>query len=251
VSLNATLDNLSNVTAPAPADGNFLKYVSASSAWIPAAIPTINALDDIGDVSASAPVDDSPLVWSSSASAWVANSEELTLGEPGTTDFLTINATSGLQNSTSTGEVFSVGPTGLVATDGTGGPFVNLNANNVTFSNGSDSFMIDPYWGTSGQVLAFTPGFGSGGTWGPTTPTLDFLSDVSASAPSDGEFLKYVSASAAWVPAAVPTINALDDVGDVSAPSPTTGEVLLWNGTAWVDSNVVRDNLIKFYMEVI
>lgn len=122
VSLNATLDNLSDVSASAPTDGNFLKYVSASSSWVPAAIPTINALDDIGN--------------------------------------------------------------------------------------------------------------------------------VNAPSPTDGYFLKYVSASAAWVPAAVPTINALDDIGNVTAPSPITGEVLLWNGTAWVDSNVVRDNLIRFYMEV-
>jgi hypothetical protein len=115
--------------------------------------------------------------------------------------------------------------------------------------------------------------------------TLDNLSDVSASAPTDGHFLKYVSASSAWVAASVPTINALDDIGNVSAsapssgqflkwngtawvadsiptinalddignvtaPSPTTGEVLMWNGTAWVDSNIVRDNLVRFYMEV-
>jgi len=45
-------------------------------------------------------------------------------------------------------------------------------------------------------------------------------------------------------------VTALDDLSDVTAPSPTTGEVLLWNGTAWVDSNVVRDNLVRFYMEV-
>jgi hypothetical protein len=123
ISLGVTaLDDLSDVTAPSPTDGNFLKYVSASSVWIPASVPTINALDDIGN--------------------------------------------------------------------------------------------------------------------------------VNAPSPTDGQFLKYVSASAAWVAAAVPTINTLDDIGNVTAPSPTTGEVLLWNGTAWVDSNVVRDNLVRFYMEV-
>jgi len=36
VSLNATLDNLSDVTAPSPTDGQVLKYVSASSAWVAA-----------------------------------------------------------------------------------------------------------------------------------------------------------------------------------------------------------------------
>lgn len=138
---------------------------------------------------------------------------------------------------------------------------------------------------TSGQFLKW-----NGTNWVPDSVpiinALDDIGNVNATSPSDGEFLKYVSASTAWVPAAIPTINALDDIGNVSAPtpssgqflkwngtawvadsiptinalddignvtspSPTTGEVLLWNGTAWVDSNVVRDNLIKFYMEVI
>ena len=181
MSLNATLDNLSNVTAPSPTDGHFLKYVSASTAWIPASIPTINALDDIGNVSASAPVDNSPLTWSTSASAWVANSQSLTLGEPGTTDYLTISP-SGISSTTSAGENFTVSPSSVIATNGTGGPYFNLNVNNVTFSNGTDQFMIDPYWGTSGQVLAFTPGGGSGGTWGPTTLTLNNIADVSTNA---------------------------------------------------------------------
>jgi cytoskeletal protein CcmA (bactofilin family) len=71
VALNATLDNLSNVTAPSPTDGHFLKYVSASTAWIPAAIPTINALDDIGNVSASAPSDGNFLKYVSASAAWI------------------------------------------------------------------------------------------------------------------------------------------------------------------------------------
>lgn len=72
VSLNATLDDLSNVTAPSPADGNFLKYVSASSAWVPAAVPTINALDDIGNVNAPSPTDGQVLKYVSASTAWVA-----------------------------------------------------------------------------------------------------------------------------------------------------------------------------------
>jgi hypothetical protein len=67
---------------------------------------------------------------------------------------------------------------------------------------------------------------------------LDDIGDVSAPSPSDGEFLKYLSASSAWVPAAIPTINALDDVGDVAAPSPSTGDVLKWSGSAWVSDAI-------------
>jgi hypothetical protein len=99
--------------------------------------------------------------------------------------------------------------------------------------------MLDPYWATNGQVLAFEPGSGSGGAFRPTTPTLDFLSNVSASAPSDGEFLKYVSASSAWIPASVPIINALDDITDVTITSAASGDFLKWNGSAWVNASGV------------
>ena len=69
--------------------------------------------------------------------------------------------------------------------------------------------------------------------------TLDNLSDVFASAPTDGNLLKYVSASSGWIPAAVPTINALDDIGNVSVPSPTSGDFLKYNGSAWVNQSGV------------
>ena len=226
VSLNATLDNLSDVSASAPTDGNFLKYVSASSAWVPAAIPTINAIDDIGDViapsptdgyflkyvsasaawvpaavptinalddignvSASAPVDNSPLTWSTSASAWVANGNSVKLenangnaevSPSGFGSFL--NAGDGIVDIAGGYIYISTTDTGsldiqpdYIASSTPGGPFFNLNANNVTFSNGTDQFMIDPYWGTSGQVLAFIPGGGSGGTWGPSNVVRDNL----------------------------------------------------------------------------
>lgn len=226
VSLNATLDNLSDVSASAPTDGNFLKYVSASSAWVPAAIPTINniddigdviapsptdgyflkyvsassswvpaavptinALDDIGNVSASAPLDNSPLTWSTSASAWVANGDSLKLENAngvaevspyGFGSFL--NAGDGIVDiaggyiyisTTDMGDL-NITPDEIVSST-PGGPFYRLDANAVTFSNGTDQFMIDPYWGTSGQVLAFIPGGGSGGTWGPSNVVRDNL----------------------------------------------------------------------------
>ena len=68
---------------------------------------------------------------------------------------------------------------------------------------------------------------------------LDDIGNVTAPSPSDGQFLKYVTASAAWVPAAVPTINALDDIGNVTVPSPTSGDFLKYNGSAWVNQSGV------------
>jgi hypothetical protein len=70
-----------------------------------------------------------------------------------------------------------------------------------------------------------------------TTSVLDDISNVSASAPSNGQFLKYNGT--AWVPDSIPTINALDDIGNVTAPSPTSGDFLKWNGSAWVNASGV------------
>jgi len=64
---------------------------------------------------------------------------------------------------------------------------------------------------------------------------LDDLTDVSASAPATGEFLKWDGS--AWVPASIPSINFLDDIGDVSTSTAVSGQVLTYNGSAWVNQN--------------
>jgi hypothetical protein len=94
------------------------------------------------------------------------------------------------------------------------------------------NYVADVVSGT-GITISHTPGEGSSASVA-LNATLDDLSNVTAPSPSDGNFLKYVSASSAWVPASIPTINALDDIGDVSAAAPTTGHFLQWNGTAWI-----------------
>jgi hypothetical protein len=110
---------------------------------------------------------------------------------------------------------------------------VSLPNNTVALgTQTTGNYMLDVSAGT-GLSVSHTQSEGSTATVS-LNATLDNLSNVTAPSPADGNFLKYVSASAAWVPAAVPTINALDDIGDVSAASPTTGHFLQWNGTAWV-----------------
>lgn len=43
----------------------------------------------------------------------------------------------------------------------------------------------------------------------------------------------------------------LDALTDVVITTPASGQVLEYNGSLWVNRNTVRDNMIKFYMEVI
>lgn len=94
--------------------------------------------------------------------------------------------------------------------------------------------------GTNGYFLKANSGATNGVEWAsiPTINNLDDVGDVNAPSPSDGQFLKYVSASSEWQAADIPTINNLDDVGDVTITTATSGDVLKWNGSAWVNDPV-------------
>lgn len=43
----------------------------------------------------------------------------------------------------------------------------------------------------------------------------------------------------------------LDELHDVSITTPASGQVLEYNGSLWVNKNTVRDNMVRFYMEVL
>jgi glycine cleavage system H lipoate-binding protein len=43
----------------------------------------------------------------------------------------------------------------------------------------------------------------------------------------------------------------IDELHDVSITTPASGQILEYNGSLWVNRNTVRDNMIRFYMEVI
>jgi hypothetical protein len=99
---------------------------------------------------------------------------------------------------------------------------------------------------------------------------LEWMHDVVLTSPTDGQFLRYNSASTVWVndeinlgtdtvgnyvssvtagtgisvdftpsegASASVSLNAtLDNLSDVTAPSPAVGDVLQWNGTSWVNA---------------
>ena len=397
VSLNATLDNLSDVDATSPSNGQFLKYVSASSAWVPANIPTINSLDDVGDVSAATPTSGDFLKWN--GTAWV--NDPINLGTDTTGNYVgDVSSGTGVTVSHVAGEgstpTISIGQdvstsasvefhqletqydvfvgrnlyvsgsvstinqvslelddpfiylnttasvggidTGVVASyfdgshkhagyfrDSTDGKFkffdsyspepttpidtdhasysaapivaetfestvttgtapltvssttevANLHADtatslhtsraislsgdlsgSVSFDGSADvqisatiqpnsvalgtdttgNYVSDVVAGT-GITVTHTPGEGSSASV-LLNATLDNLSNVTAPSPSDGQFLKYVSASTAWVPANIPTINNLDDIGDVVITSASASQILQYNGTNWVNSSL-------------
>jgi len=76
ISLNASINDLSDVNTGSVSDGQFLKYLSSNNQWVGAAIPTINNLDDVGDVTITNAFGGEVLRWNNTA--WV--NDRITLG---------------------------------------------------------------------------------------------------------------------------------------------------------------------------
>lgn len=68
----SALDDLSDVDASSPIDGQVLAWSDTGSAWTPVTVETggASALDDLSDVDASSPIDGQVLAWSASAEKW-------------------------------------------------------------------------------------------------------------------------------------------------------------------------------------
>lgn len=252
VSLNATLDDLSNVTAPTPTDGHFLKYVSASSAWIPAAVPTINALDDIGDVIAPSPGDGDFLRYVSGSAGWVSHTLYLDdisgvdVASPSSGQFLKWNGSKWIADAVPTPSVALDDLTDVAIAPESDGEVIRWNGSTEQWENTkislSDIVNVSPSpFPSVGDVLQW-----NGGSWSNSALTLvsalNDLSDVDAASPSNGQFLKYSSTAGAWIPDDVPTISSLDDIGNVVASDPSVGDVLQFDGTQWVPSGTVTTN---------
>lgn len=316
VALNATLDNLSNVNAPSPSDGQFLKYVGGSSEWQPANIPTINNLDDVGDVTITSAAADQFLKWNGSAwvnanipqinalndiadvtitsaasnevlmwngTAWV-NENDLTLGNVTVSGNLTVSGTTTTVNT----ETIELADNVIILnSNASGAPsenagievdrgssanvLVRWNESTDTWQiteNGTDYYDIATSEDISGVAINALDEIGdvtitsatsgqflkwNGSAWVndnvPIVSILDDIGDVSVAGATSGQFLKWNGTN--WVADNVPLISTLDDVGDVTITSVAVGQGIKWNGSAWVNTSDVRDNEVKFLMEVI
>ena len=258
VALNATLDDLSNVSASAPADGEFLKYVSASSAWLPAAIPTINFIDDIGDVSASAPSVGEVLQWN--GSAWVPS---LVVGPAGADGADGADGAAGAAGAAGEpGDGYKIGAaidavlddvptnTWIFETNDIGafaiGDRVRVQENTSHYIVGPITDITGFFITVVGETTVGTPTFTTVFTFHLTatieanTVSLDNLSNVTAPSPSDGQVLTYVSASSAWV--------AADATGGATSPTTTSITVNTATTIASFDKDVA--NAAEFTVKV-
>jgi hypothetical protein len=101
--------------------------------------------------------------------------------------------------------------------------------------------------GTSGQVLSTT---GSGVQWitvgSSNVGELDDLTDVQTGTPSDGQLLRYDSESGLWynwTPNYLDTTDGLNDLNGVVITSPVANQFLKYNGSNWVNANVLLSTL--------
>ena len=220
----AALDDIGDVTITSASAGQFLKW--NGSAWVNDEVPLINTLDDVGDVTITSASAGQFLKWN--GSAWINDEVPLinTLDDVGD---VTITSASAGQFLKWNGSAWINDEVPLINTlDDVG---------DVTITSAS-----------AGQFLKW-----NGSAWindeVPLINTLDDVGDVTITSAANGEFLNWNGS--AWVNDSIPTINTLDDVGDVTITSVSTGQIVQWNGSAWINSSSVRNNEIKFLMEVI
>jgi hypothetical protein len=71
---------------------------------------------------------------------------------------------------------------------------------------------------------------------GSTVSSLNDLSDVSITAPTLNNFLKYNGTE--WVNSNITNILAFGDLTDVTITAPTTSQLVNYNGTQWVNTNI-------------
>lgn len=73
---------------------------------------------------------------------------------------------------------------------------------------------------------------------------LGGLNDVVLTSPTNGQVLKYDGTN--WVNGiddAGTTITSLDDIGDVDVATPSYDSFLRWNGSAWIDDDIVSNGI--------
>lgn len=103
---------------------------------------------------------------------------------------------------------------------------------------------FDTSTATAGDPVWLSPTTAGGVVYGlankPVAPNhLVYIGTVTRVQSQNGEI--FVNIANGW---------ELEELHNVLTTSPASGQVLEYNGSLWVNKNTVRDNMIRFYMEV-
>jgi hypothetical protein len=229
------LDELHDVSLPNPTAGQVLTY--NGSLWTAASASGVSTLNDLTDVSAATPITYQPLIWDGTNWQSGPYNQNMRLGEGGVSDYVDLTPIS-LDFHPMDGRSGQFNPYGVNVY--TGDTYVELTSGYVTSNNDNfrfevnydgvewdnyvtnESVRISPFGATAGQVLAFNTGSSS---YVPSNIPIDSLSDVVITSPTDGQVLKYNTATSLWTNASAGG-GASITVSDTPPVSPTAGA--LW-----------------------
>jgi len=243
---NRVLDNLSDVILSNTANGDFLRYSSASNAWVNDAINL--STDTIGDYVANIIAGDAIEI---SDTGGEGSAPTISVA-PNSIDenhlsfsFQYVANISAGNNIVISNEYVGLG--GNVAdyliSTSTTPSFTSVSTTSLSI----DGVEIDPTGANSNdQVLRFDtitnkfiPGLAS------TVAALSDLTDVSNTAPSDGDFLSWDESISTWIPAVPAT--GVPTVSDAAPVSPINGQLWFQPNTArifiyYTDNSVPPDS---------
>lgn len=217
-SASLALDDLTDVNAPSPSDGDLLAWDNGSGKWVPVTPSSgITTPVDHGNLGSTETID-------ASAGAWHRG---------------VLNANAAITVSGFTIDEALVVIVGLTQ-DGTGGWDITWDSD-VVFSGddqpGQTAGDVTWYalWSDEGDATIYGAIIGGGAT----IAALDDIPDVNAPSPSDGDVLTWDSTPGEWV-ARTPTVVAdLDDLTDVVLTAPAVADRLRYDGSSWVNSPLI------------
>ena len=208
---------------------------------------TVANIDDITNVTITSAASGDLLKWN--GSAWVNASGYALLASPTFTGTVNAAALTLSGNLTVSGTTTSINTETLTVDDNviilnnnvTGAPTENAG---IEVERGSSTNVV-LRWNETSDKWELT---NDGSTYydiatetyaaSLTPATLDAIGDVTITSATNGQFLKWNSATSTWVNDNVPVINNIDDITGVTITSPAADQLLQYNGSAWVNATV-------------
>lgn len=237
VSLNASLDDLSDTSISSVANGEFLTY--NGSAWVNS---TVSLSSTSGDYVESLVAGTGVTLQNNSGSAStptvsigqdVATTADVTFNTVETTSNLTVGG-----NLTVNGTTTTINTANLVVEDN----IVTLNSNvtgTPTTNAGieverGDSTNVLLRWNETNDAWEWT---NDGTNYYPLPTELNQIDNVSIDSPADGDVIHYVSSTGLWTKV-TPDLTLSTGRSDVTITSVSSGDFLMWNGSAWVNNSI-------------
>ena len=200
------LDDLSDVDLTGLSDNDILRYDLGTLLWKPEALASSYALDDLTDVSDPSPAENYTMYHD--GATWVT----------GQGHRVNMGTASAFVIASGVADISSAGTKGLIDLRGEG----SVDDDLVTISNGTVGDMI---------LLHVADAATYGDITIKNTGNIKLAHDITLD--SSGEGLALILTTAGWLPVS-DLQNALADLSDVDATAPTDGQVLTWdNANSW------------------